>query len=200
MADKQHQQLTINQKVVHWAHGHLGKPVKIPGGKAECWDLAEKALQQAGAQTSTDLGPVGADTNYIWGEPIKDIKDVEPGDILQLRDHVVTTITKTQYTFPDGSQVTDTETEDAKRGHHTAIVTSQLDQHGAVKTLEQHVKPLGKVVQNKKLFTRDVPAVVTQTVAQHRNPSTKKIETAKVTKTVTITVTGTIWAYKPKPK
>jgi len=81
MDDKQHQQLTINQKVVHWAHGHLGKPVKIPGGKAECWDLAEKALQQAGAQTSTDLGPVGADTNYIWGEPIKDIKDVEPGDM-----------------------------------------------------------------------------------------------------------------------
>jgi hypothetical protein len=62
------------------------------------------------------------------------------------------------------------------------------------------VKPLGNVVQNKELYTRDVPPVVTKAIEKRMNPTTKKMETAKVTKTVTITVTGTIWAYKPKPK
>jgi hypothetical protein len=193
---QQQSQLTLNQKVVVWAHGKLGKPV----GRGECWDLAEEVLKQAGAQTSNDLGPVKGDTDYIWGEPVNDVKDVGPGDILQLRDHVVTTTTETKYSFPDGSWSVETQEETAQRPHHTAIVNGKLDTDGAVKTLEQHVKPLGKVVQHKKLYTRDVPPVVTKTFEKRRHPTTKKIGAAEVTKTVTITVTGTIWAYKPKPK
>jgi hypothetical protein len=197
MADKKQQpQLTTNQRVVVWAQGQLGKTI----GKGECWDLGEQALKQAGAQTSNDLGPVEEDTDYIWGEPINDVKDVAPGDILQLRDHVVTTTIETDYTFPDGSESVESKEETAQRGHHTAIVNGKLDGDGTVKTLEQHVKPLGKVVQNKKLYTRDVPPVVTKVFEKRMNPTTKKMETAKVTKTVTITVTGTIWAYKPMPK
>ena len=65
--------LTINQKIVLWAKGKLGKKV----GRGECWDLAEQALKQAGAQTSNDLGPVGDDTDYIWGEKVKNNKDVQ---------------------------------------------------------------------------------------------------------------------------
>jgi hypothetical protein len=86
--------LTINQKIVTWVHGHLGKKV----GKGECWDLAESALRHAGAQTSNDLGPLGDDTDYIWGDPIN-IKDVIPDDILQFRDHEVTTITEMKKAF-----------------------------------------------------------------------------------------------------
>ena len=195
--DKQRQQprLTTNQQIVVWVQGQLGKTV----GKGECWDLAEQALKQAGAQTSNDLGPVEKDTDYIWGEPINDVKDVGPGDILQFRDYVVTTTIKTEYSFSDGSGLVETTEDTAERGHHTAIVNGKLDGDGAVKTLEQHVRPRGKVVQNKKLYMRNVPPVVTKTIAKRRHPTTKKIETAKVTNTITITVTGTIWAYKPKP-
>lgn len=187
--------MTINQKVVTWTQGQLGKQI----GKGECWDLAEQALKQAGAQTSNDLGPVDQDSDYIWGDSVA-IKDVIPGDILQFRDHEVTTTTETEYTFADGSSETVSETTTAERPHHTAIVNSKLDSDGTVKTLDQHVKPRGKVVQNKKLYTHNVAPVVKKSVERRKNPTTKKMETAKVTRTVTISVTGTIWAYRPKPK
>lgn len=187
--------LTTNQKVVVWAQGKLGRKV----GAGECWDLGEAALKQAGAQTSNDLGPVGDDSDYIWGDEI-DIKDVQPGDILQLRDHEVTTTTDTEYVFPDGSSEQKSQSVTAARGHHTAIANGKLDADGVVQTLEQHVKPLGEVVQNKRLSTRDIPDVTRKTTEKRANPNTKKIETAKVTTTVTVTVTGTIWVYRPKSR
>jgi hypothetical protein len=194
MANQQ-TKLTTSQKVLIWARGEVGKTV----GRGECWDLGERALKQAGAQTSTDLGPVDEDSDYVWGDSIE-LKDIGPGDVLQLRDHVVTTTTETTYTFPDGSEIDESREEKAVRPHHTAIVNGMLDGDGAVRTLEQHVRPLGKVVQNKKLYTQDVPAVVTTTHEKRVNPTTKKLEMAEVTKTVTITVTGTIWAYRAKQK
>ena len=188
--------LTINQKVTVWAHGKLGKKI----GRGECWDLGEEALKQAGAQTSNDLGPVGSDTDYIWGDPISDISKVEPGDILQIRDHVITTTTKTEYLFKDGSTVVTTDEHFAKRGHHTAIVNGKVDSNGRIRTLEQHVKPLGDVVQNMSLYTRDVPAVVTKSTGQYKHPGTKLLQRVNITKTVTITVKGSIWPYHPKAK
>lgn len=50
------------------------------------------------------------------------------------------------------------------------------------------------------LYTRDVPSVVTKSVEQRKHPRTKQLEQVNVTKTVTITVTGTIWPYHPTPK
>ncbi len=55
-------------------------------------------------------------------------------------------------------------------------------------------------MQSPRSYPIDVPPVVTKTFEKRMNPTTKEMETAKVTKTVTITVTGTIWAYKPMPK
>jgi hypothetical protein len=196
MSQTQQHPLTTNQKVVQWASGQLNKQV----GKGECWDLAEQALKHAGAETSVDLGPVEDDSDYVWGDEIDHVKDIEPGDILQFRDYEVTTTTETEYTFPDGSGGTEVTTETAERGHHTAIANGKLDANGVVKTFEQHVKPSGKVVQNKILYTRDVPPKETHTVVKRTNPDTKKVDTAKVTKKVTVTVSGTIWVYKPKPK
>ncbi len=187
--------LTTNQKVVVWARGKLGHKV----GRGECWDLGEESLKHAGASTSSDLGPVEADTNYVWGDPI-DLAKVEPGDILQIRNHLVTTTTTTQYTFKDGSVVTEKQERTAKRGHHTAIVNGMADADGRLPTLEQHVKPLGDIVQNMYLYTRDVPEVVTKSTGRYKNPGTRQLERADITKTVTITVTGTIWPYRPKPK
>ena len=188
--------LTINQKVIAWARGKLGQQV----GKGECWDLAERALKSAGAQTSYDLGSVDPDSDYVWGDPVDQLKDIEPGDVLQFRDHEVRTLTETTITFSDGTIVTKTTEETAERGHHTAIATSMLDGDGKLSTLDQHVKPLGKVVQRKVLYTRDVGPVEKTTTERRKHPETKKLETATVVTTVTIEVSGTISAFRPKPK
>ena len=188
--------LSTNQKVVVWARGKLGQKI----GHGKCWDLGENALKQAGASTSNDLGPVGDDTNYVWGEAISDLGQIEPGDILQIRDHLVTTETTTEYLFQDGSKIEEKVERTAQRGHHTAIVNGKLDANGGVKTLEQHVKPRGDVVQDMYLYTRDVPAVTTKTIGQYKHPRTKQLERVSITKTVTISVTGTIWPYHPKAK
>jgi hypothetical protein len=187
---------TPNQKIVVWARGKLGKKV----GAGECWDLAEQSLKQAGAMTSHDLGPVASDTDYVWGDPVAGVKDVQPGDIIQLRDHEAETVTVKDYVLPDGSTWTETKSSVAKRGHHTAIANGMLDRNGALKTLEQHVKPKGDVVQNKTLQTRSLAPQVTKGTERRANPFTKKLETAKVTTTVTVTVSGTMWIYRPKPK
>jgi hypothetical protein len=94
----------------------------------------------------------------------------------------------------------ETDERTAKRSHHTAIVNGKLDANGGVKTLEQHVKPRGDVVQDMYLYTRDVPAVTTKTIGQYKHPRTKKLERVSITKTVTVTVTGTISPYHPKTK
>jgi len=187
--------LTTNQKVVVWARGKLGHKI----GRGECWDLGEAALKQAGASTSSDLGPLGADTDYVWGDPI-DLAKVEPGDILQIRNHVVTTTTVIEYKFKDGSVVTETQESTAKRRHHTAIVNGMADSNGRLPTLEQHVKPRGDIVQNMYLYTHDVPEVVTKSTGRSKHPGTRQLERADITKKVTITVTGTIWPYRPKTK
>lgn len=187
--------LSLGQQVVVWAQGKVGKKV----GKGECWDLAELALKQAGAQTSNDLGPVGEDSDYVWGDTIA-IKDVEPGDVLQFRDYEVTTTTVTKYVWDDGASETIKVEDIAERGHHTAIVNGMPDSNGVVKTLDQHVKPLGKVVQNKMLHTRNVPAASRSSPGKRKHPSTKKLESVKIQTTVTIEVSGQVWAYRPKAK
>ncbi|WP_128564302.1 hypothetical protein [Methylobacterium crusticola] len=192
----QQAQLTVNQKVVNWTKGNLGTKI----GRGECWDLGEQALKNAGAQTSNDLGPVGEDTDYIWGDSIPSVKDVRPGDILQIRDHVITTITVTKYVFTDGTSLEETREHTAQRGHHTAIVSSSPDSNGVISTYEQHVKPRGDVVQSLRLNTRSIDPVTTTSKGQYKNPTTKKLEQAKITKTVTVTVTGKIWPYRPKSK
>ena len=76
---------TTSQKVVNWARAQLGKQVRT----GECWDLADSALKQAGAKSSGDLGPMDADADYVWGDEVTDLKDVQPGDILQFRDFTI---------------------------------------------------------------------------------------------------------------
>lgn len=187
--------LSLGQKILVWAQGQKGRTV----GAGECWDLGEQALKQAGAKTSNDLGPVGDDVDYIWGDPI-DIKDVQSGDILQIRDHEQIISTEEDYTFKDGSGNTETNEVSLGRPHHTSIINGTLDADGAVKTVEQNVDPDGRVVQDKKLYTRNVPAKVTKVMMNKRNPTTKKDEMVMVTRTVTVTIKGTIWPYRPKAK
>jgi len=174
---------TINQKVVNWARAQSGKQV----GKGECWDLADRALRQAGVQSSADLGPMDDDADYVWGDEISDLKDVQPGDILQFRDFAVTTTVETETRYADGSSETSTTEETFTRPHHTAVV-SEVKSGGLLKVLEQNVAPAGKKVQLHNLNTKDVAPASKETQKQK----------AKVIVTTTIAVSGTIWAYRPK--
>jgi hypothetical protein len=112
----------------------------------------------------------------------------------------VTTTTVIEYTFKDGSTIKETKEAFAKRGHHTSIVNAKMDANGTIRTLEQHVRPRGDIVQNMRLYTRDVPSEVTKTSGRAVHPGRKRYESAEIKTTVTITVSGTIWPYCPKPK
>jgi hypothetical protein len=185
MSDKE-----LNQKVYDWARSKLGH--KVDSG--ECWDLAHRALQHAGAQSSTTTGK---NDDYVWGTPVQ-VTVVIPGDILQLRDHVVTTTVTTDVTFEDGSGYEDTKELTLKRPHHTAIVAENKGAFGLV-ILEQNVDPGGKKVQRNALPLAGTPPVV-KTDFRTMKDGSGKLRGAKVVVTTTTRVSGKIWAYRPQVK
>lgn len=64
-----------SQLVLEFGKTKLGHKV----GRGECWDLPFFALKQAKASTPQDLG----NDLYVWGTPIPNLSDAQPGDILQ---------------------------------------------------------------------------------------------------------------------
>jgi hypothetical protein len=181
--------LTINQKVIAWAKGQLGKQV----GRGECWDLADQALRKSGAHSSDSTEP---DADYDWGEDIR-LGDAGPGDVLQFRDYSVTTTTTTTMTFTDGTETTETDEETMERPHHTALVDTNPG-NGWINVLEQNAPPKGRKVQKYKMATRSMdipPKTVHKSV---KNPVTKKIAPATIVTEVSIVVSGTISAYRPE--
>ena len=184
------QQLKLGRKVVTFAAGKRGRTV----GRGECYDLADQALTHAGAKSALSYGKITDDADYEWGRRIE-LKDVEAGDILQLRDHKITIRTDTtiKKVFANGgSETTDKWNEqDFKRGHHTAIVEVNKG-NGVLEVYEQNVKPGGKKVQRHTLYVRkQTPTTKTET----RNEGKTRVTT---TTTITITVEGTVWAYRPE--
>ncbi|MBL4865989.1 MAG: hypothetical protein JKY67_06400 [Pseudomonadales bacterium] len=182
----------LKNRIVVWVRVQIGKKI----GDGECWTLVEEALSSNGGKTSSDLGPVSRNANYIWGNKIA-IDAVSAGDILQFRNHKETTTTLLEYTFKDEATWSETQTEIVEKPHHTAVVNGTVNAKGLLKTLDQNVKPLGKIVQNQEIYTKNVSAVVTNTTESQKHPYNKKMEKAKVKKTVTISVSGNIWAYRP---
>lgn len=178
----------ISSKVVSWAHGKLGQRV----GRGECWDLVDAALKAAGARSSTTKGH---DDDYNWGTAIR-LEEVAPGDVLQFRDFVVTTRTDKVVRFPDGRISSSMAETLARRPHHSAIVY-HVDGGGQFRVYEQHVKPAGPRVQDHVVPTRNVAAfrVVTHEVVK---AGTGALVTATVETTTTITVSGSVWAYRPE--
>ena len=186
---------TLNQKILAYARGKKGKP----SGNGECWTLAHEALSESGALSSAALGPMGKDADYVWGDLVADLKDVQPGDIMQFRDFQITTTTTTKRTFPDGAFDEKSPSSVASRGHHTAIVAESKG-NGIFLIFEQHVKPLGKKVQLHEIRTKNSSVTNKVEFRKEINPYTKKVQEAKVEVTVDIEVTGTIYAYRPKLK
>lgn len=88
--------------------------------------------------------------------------------------------------------------EEALRPHHTAIVEAALGD-GRLRTLEQHVKPLGKKVQSPIIYWRSAkipPWTFPETIRDNADRRTP----AMVTEEVEVLVTGSIWAYRPRAK
>jgi hypothetical protein len=131
----------LQNAVVSFARKNLGKTVLPPGSTrdpldAQCTDLAEAALISAGCKTEFQLGPTGADANYVWGTlhrvqvaragtggtPSTDkFDDVIPGDVIQFRNALLT----------------DTDGSFVELQHHTAVVEKNLG-NGRIQVLQQN--------------------------------------------------------------
>ncbi len=187
---------TLGQRVHTFATNRSGQQV----GSGECFDLADQALRSAGARSAADYGDVSADADYRWGNAVQ-LVDVQPGDVLQFRDYEVTVevVVRSTKTFRDGSteESEDVQTETYARPHHTAVVSSRLS-GGRLRVLEQNAPPRGsstpqRVVRSNEIHTTG--STSTQTSVRQETDGTVRTET-----TTTITVTGTIWAYRPQPR
>lgn len=186
---------TLNQKIVQWATGKTGQPV---GAGRQCWDLADKALRTSGAKGSADLGPMGTDADYVWGDEI-DLKDAIPGDVLQYRDFDMTIVTTTETTFDDGYVEIKTQTANETHPHHTAIVANNAG-GGAITVLEQNYRGKKEHVKaNPSWWKSATPTPVTSYKRVTRKDN-KKTELATVVVSVDIAVSGTITAYRPTEK
>ena len=123
----------LNAKVHEFAKSSLGKPV----GDGICITLAVEALKAAAAKRF----PFDRSGDYVWGEPVPDLKDVLPGDILQFRDAVF-----------DGSRLvgqTRTVRWHAEYPHHTAVV-AKVEQAGNLITIyHQNVATKGRKESEK---------------------------------------------------
>ncbi|WP_353722895.1 hypothetical protein [Dyadobacter sp. 676] len=126
----------LGNAVAQFAQTNLGNQV----GNGECWTLAERALQSAGARTSTEImGRIGPDDNYVWGDAVT-AASLEVGDIIQFRNYSF------RFEGSDGSW------SEESRPHHTAIVAS-IDTSGAVEVFECNVNG-SKKVQRNRLYLR----------------------------------------------
>src|SRR5512144_522518 len=113
----------LAQKIIAFARGKIGQ--RFASG--ECFDLVDQALQNAGAKTASDFGPVTKNADYVWGTAVS-LADVQPGDVIQFRDY------RYDRTI-DTESATDTDFQE--RPHHTAIVET-VDGDGALTVLEQN--------------------------------------------------------------
>jgi hypothetical protein len=167
---------TLGQQILSFARQKLGRKV----GDGECFALADKALRAAGAATAEDFCTIGPNTDYVWSSQAVSIGTAQPGDILQVRTFSVVRRTDR----PDGSW----NEERSSRGspNHTAVIASTRTEGGIVflTILEQNVTIGGTRNQPKK------------SVRQNEIP-TSDGEIKNGNDTITYTVTGDLWIYRP---
>jgi len=131
----------LNAKVAEFARSKLGQPV----GDGVCITLAVDALEAAGARRFPFSDPKG---DYVWGEPVGDIKDALPGDILQFRDAVF----KGKRSTGRGHY----ETWHHEYPHHTAIVARVAQSGKLLTVLHQNVALDGRPEAEKGNVTEGI--------------------------------------------
>ena len=196
MADPKTQP-SLGQKVLAFATNKSGQLV----GSGECFDLADKALRDAGAKSAADFGTITADANYQWGTAV-DLASVQAGDILQFRNYAVniTIVTKTKKKLLKGGEESEDDTDNPgteyyDRPHHTAIVAAKVGAT-ALRVFEQNAPPRGGSIPERLNRLREIDIKSSSSTVAINRQETDGVVTGE-TKTK-ITVTGTIWAYRPK--
>lgn len=146
----------------------------------DCFGLVDALLRSLGAETAADGDvPVTATADYDWGDGIM-LESIQPGDILQFKDHVVDIGT---WTYVNG-RWHETDGRTLLRPHHTAIVVA-VGGDGSVTVVEQNVAP------NPRKVSRSVIPKLDAGEVERRVNSEKKIK---------IKVTGSVRAYRAVPK
>jgi hypothetical protein len=140
-------------------------------GSGECFDLADRALRAGNFKSAADFGTITADADYVWGTQETNSANWRAGYIIQFRNYVQ----RVDRDNPDGSGSWTTE----ERPHHTAIIDS-INADGSVVVLEQNA-PVSSAVHRTTLFLASKTFTEGQT-------------------TVTVSVTGTTWVYRPVPR
>jgi len=163
-------QQSMADRIVAYARQRRGQV----HGNGECFTLADDALRNAGAHSASHYGQVTPDADYVWGTAISQT-DLRPGDVIQMRDYHCDLETRTEN--PDGSA--DIVTREESRPHHTAIVES-VGANGVVMVLEQNF-PEGTAVTRNRLHLSSVTYT-------HGGA------------TVTASVRGTFWFYRPQAR
>ena len=181
-----------------------------PIGTGECYDLADKVLKEAGAKSAPEFGTITADANYKWGVAVSTLGDVKEGDVLQMRGHsykiVTETKTVTTPAAPGGTPGEDVDTKEDgpwSRPHHTAVVVG-VNSDGSFTIVEQNLIDYTTgnkytTIQKSTLYWKAGKTVKTLPPVQ-KNVTGLGMCRIDTTITTTITVSGTIWPYRPKVK
>lgn len=156
----------------------------------ECWDLADRALRQAGARSSTTTG---RDDNYDWGTPVNPVQAVIAGDVLQFRDHTIKTTVTTRY--PD--QSSESTFEIIARPHHTAIVAANQGAKG-LEILEQNLFPGTPVQRNVLHLVSGVIKTESKTISESDPEGKRRL--VPVVVTTMVEVRGRVWAFRAQAK
>jgi len=170
----------LNVRLKNAAQKLVGEAALTSKYGLDCFALVDKLLRGLGAATAADGDePVTATADYDWGDGIL-LSSIQPGDILQFRDHVVDIATwkeaNGKWYEASGRTLT--------RPHHTAIVI-EVRKDGSVLVVEQNVHP------NPRKVTRNVIPKLDSGEETRRVSSEEKIK---------LKVTGSVSAYRPIPK
>jgi hypothetical protein len=124
----------------------VGKQALKSKNGVACFALPDRLLRSVGAETAHD-GDVVVDrkADYDWGDEVG-LDAIQPGYVLQFRDHVVEKWIDIEYR--DGRTYQTTQPATLNRPHHSAIVI-EVHEDGSVTVVEQNVRPHpNKVTRN----------------------------------------------------
>jgi hypothetical protein len=170
----------LNARLKAEAEKMVGEKAVTSKYGLDCFALVDKLLRKLGAATAADGDVAVTKTaDYDWGDGIL-LESIQPGDILQFRDHVVDIGT---WKLVNGKWH-ETSGRTLTRPHHTAIVI-EVRADGSVLVVEQNVHP------NADKVTRNVIPRLESGEETRKVSSEEKIK---------LKVTGSVSAYRPIPK